>query len=57
MGIEKSLFGKMPDGTEIYLYRLSNKNNMSVGIINYGGIIVSIDVPDRNGHVDDVNLL
>lgn len=56
MGIEKSLFGKMPDGTEIYLYRLSNKNNMSVGIINYGGIIVSIDVPDRNGHVDDVNL-
>ncbi|HOJ80654.1 MAG TPA: aldose epimerase family protein, partial [Clostridiales bacterium] len=56
MGIEKSLFGKMPDGTEIYLYRLSNRNNMSVGIINYGGIIVSIDVPDRDGHIDDVNL-
>lgn len=56
MSIEKSLFGKMQDGTEVYLYRLSNKNNMSVGIINYGGIIVSIDVPDRNGHIDDVNL-
>ncbi|MDI9500486.1 MAG: aldose epimerase family protein [Acetivibrionales bacterium] len=56
MGIEKSLFGKMQDGTEIYLYKLSNKNKMSVGIINYGGIIVSIEVPDRDGNIDDVNL-
>ncbi|MGE5614614.1 MAG: aldose epimerase family protein [Bacillota bacterium] len=56
MSIEKSLFGKMQDGTEINLYTLKNKNNMSVGIINYGGIIVYINVPDRNGHIDDVNL-
>lgn len=56
MKIEKNLFGKMPDGTEINLYMLRNKNNMSVGIINYGGIIVHINVPDRNGHMDDVNL-
>lgn len=56
MKIEKSLFGKMPDGTEINLYMLRNKNNMSVGIINYGGIIVHINVPDRNGRIDDVNL-
>lgn len=56
MGVEKSLFGKMQDGTEIYLYKLSNKNKMSVGIINYGGIIVSIEVPDRDGNIDDVNL-
>lgn len=56
MKIEKSLFGKMPDGTEINLYMLRNKNNMSVGIINYGGIIVHINVPDRNGRMDDVNL-
>ena len=46
----------MQDGTEIYLYKLSNKNKMSVGIINYGGIIVSIEVPDRDGNIDDVNL-
>ncbi len=46
----------MQDGTEIYLYKLSNKNKMSVGIINYGGIIVSIEVPDRDGYIDDVNL-
>ena len=56
MSVEKSFFGKMQDGTEIFLYTLRNKNGMSVGIINYGGIIVSIDVPDRNGKIDDVNL-
>ncbi len=56
MSVEKSFFGSMQDGTVINLYRLRNKSNMSVGIINYGGIIVDINVPDRNGHIDDVNL-
>ena len=56
MSIEKSFFGSMQDGTEINLYTLKNKNGMSVGIINYGGIITSIKVPDRDGNFEDVTL-
>lgn len=56
MSIEKSFFGRMQDGTEINLYTLKNKNGMTVGIINYGGIITSIKTADRNGHMDDVVL-
>ena len=48
--IEKSKFGKTADGAEIYQYTLSNSNNMTVKIINYGGIVRSILVPDKNGN-------
>lgn len=32
------------------------KNNVTVRIINYGGIITDILVPDKNGKVVDINL-
>lgn len=54
--IEKRDFGKMPDGTPVFEYTLTNAKNMSVGVINYGGIITSIKVPDRDGKVDNVVL-
>ena len=54
--IEKSKFGKTADGAEIYQYTLSNSNNMTVKIINYGGIVRSILVPDKYGNVGDVVL-
>ncbi len=53
---EKSLFGKMPDGREVYSYILRNDQGMKVRIINYGGIITSLEVPDRNGDPGDVVL-
>ncbi|HAU91475.1 MAG TPA: galactose-1-epimerase [Alteromonas sp.] len=34
------------DGQEVYLFRLENNNGMSVEILNYGGIIHSLQVPD-----------
>lgn len=54
--IMKTDFGTLTDGTKIDLYTLTNKNGMSVSITNYGGIIVSLNVPDRNGKVEDVVL-
>jgi aldose 1-epimerase len=54
--IEKRDFGKLSDGTPIFEYMLTNAKDMSVGIINYGGIITSINVPDRDGNVDNVVL-
>jgi aldose 1-epimerase len=55
-GIQKSLFGKMTDGQAIDLYTLTNRDGMIVKITNYGGRIVSIIVPDRQGKMADVVL-
>jgi aldose 1-epimerase len=44
----------MPDGTPVRLFTLVNNKGMEVQAINYGVIIPSIKVPDRNGRVDDV---
>src|SRR5262245_50250893 len=54
--IEKRDFGKLPDGTPVFEYTLTNAKNMSVGVLNYGGIITSIKVPDRDGKIDNVVL-
>jgi aldose 1-epimerase len=55
-GIKRSVFGKMKDGQTIDLYTLTNRNGMRVSITNYGGRVVSVVVPDRNGKFDDVVL-
>jgi aldose 1-epimerase len=54
--IKKQLFGKLPDGTEIYLYTLANGNGMEAAIINFGATLVSLKVADRNGKFADVVL-
>lgn len=54
--IEKKLFGKLSNGSEVYEYTLTNANGMKARIINYGAIVVSLDVPDKNGKLDDVIL-
>src|SRR5690242_714861 len=49
-------WGKTKDGTPVTLYTLRNGKGAEVQICNYGGIVVSLKVPDRNGHVGDVVL-
>ena len=56
MTITKRNFGKMEDGREVHIFKLSNSNGVGVEITNFGGIIVSISVPDRNGEVKDIAL-
>lgn len=56
MSIRMEPFGKLPDGSQVTLYTLENKNGLTAGIINYGGIIVSLNVPDKNGKFDDIVL-
>jgi len=43
-------------GSAVSLYILKNKNNATVAITNYGGRLVSILVPDKNGKLTDVAL-
>ena len=54
--ISSTAFGKMPDGREVKLYILQNNQGMSMTVMNYGGIIVSLTAPDRNGKFEDVVL-
>jgi aldose 1-epimerase len=54
--MNKTIFGKTPDGQAIDLYTLTNRNGMKVTITNYGGRVVSLLVPDRTGKVADVVL-
>jgi aldose 1-epimerase len=54
--VNKRAFGKMADGQTIDLYTLTNKNGMEASIINYGGRVVTLKTPDRDGRLDDVVL-
>lgn len=49
-------FGTLPDGQEVLLYTIENSNGVRMRVTNYGGIIVSLEVPDRNGKLADVVL-
>ncbi|HEY1406578.1 MAG TPA: aldose epimerase family protein [Spirochaetota bacterium] len=55
MEIQKSVFGRTNEGTEVHLFALKN-NDMTVKITNYGGIVTSILVPDKQGNIADVAL-
>jgi len=54
--ISKQTFGTTKDGYQIDLYTLTNKNSMQVMISTFGGTIVSIKTPDKNGNLIDVVL-
>ena len=55
-GIEKSLFGSLPDGRTAELYTLRNTNGMTVQITNFGGAITSWTAPDKSGKYEDIVL-
>jgi len=54
--MKKQSFGKTSDGRAVDLFTLTNQKGMEVAITNFGGIVVSLKVPDRTGKFDDVVL-
>lgn len=54
--ITQAPFGTTPDGQNATLYTLRNANGMEVRATDYGGIIVSLRVADREGQFEDVVL-
>jgi aldose 1-epimerase len=56
MGIQFEPFGETEDGQAVERFLLTNKNGLRVSLINYGAIVMSIDVPDRDGQFANINL-
>jgi aldose 1-epimerase len=54
-GITSEPWGEV-EGEEVMLYTLTNANGMEVKVTNYGGIITSVLVPDRDGTMENVTL-
>ncbi|MBQ5926328.1 MAG: galactose mutarotase [Clostridia bacterium] len=54
--IIQSEFGVLPDGRTVYAYKMQEESGAYVTILNYGGVIQSIVVPDKNGKLKDVVL-
>ncbi len=49
-------YGKLKDGAEVTQYTLRNRNGVVMQVISFGGIITSLQVPDRQGNPVDVVL-
>jgi len=49
-------FGKTPDGSEVQLFTLTNSHGMKLRAMTYGGIVLSLEAPDREGKLADVVL-
>lgn len=54
--MQKREFGQLPTGEVIESFRLSGGSGASVDIITLGGIVTSLNIPDRNGRLADVVL-
>jgi aldose 1-epimerase len=55
-GIEKAAYGQLPDGRSVELYTLRNSAGMTAQITTYGGILVGLTAPDKDGKFEDVTL-
>ncbi|CAA9890569.1 Aldose 1-epimerase [Candidatus Methylobacter favarea] len=56
MSILKQYFGSTDGGQAIDCYTLTNDNRLEARIMTYGGILVSLRMPDRQGALSDVVL-
>lgn len=54
--ITKAAFGTTKDGKAVEVYTLKNANGVEARIMTYGGIVLSLKVPDKSGQMGDVVL-
>ena len=56
MSITTKPFGQLPSGEAVTQYTMTNASGASVSVIDFGGILTNIFVPDRDGKLADVAL-
>ncbi len=56
MSLEKKSLGVAADGKKVDEYRLTNVHGLVVKVMTYGGIITSVETPDRQGKLTNITL-
>ncbi len=51
----RELFGKLADGTKVYRWSMAN-GGTRMKVLSYGGIVQSLEIPDRHGRYTNVSL-
>ncbi len=54
--VEKSIFGKTPQGETVHSFLLRHKNGLTAKVLDFGGILNKLCVPDKDGNAVDVVL-
>jgi aldose 1-epimerase len=52
--VKQELFGTLPDGREVKIFTLTNKNGLEARVTEYGAILVSMKTPDASGKLADI---
>lgn len=55
-GVARSPFGRLPGGKAVDVFTLRNATGVEIRVIPFGGAIVSVRTPDRDGRFADVVL-
>jgi aldose 1-epimerase len=54
MKITSATYGNLPDGKTANLFTITNDNQITFEITNYGGIVTKLLMPDKKGNIDDI---
>jgi aldose 1-epimerase len=54
--IDRLRFGTLPDGRDVHLFRLRHGGDVALEVLEYGGIVRALRMPDRTGAAADVVL-
>src|SRR4030081_418119 len=54
--VNRTSFGRLPDGASVEAFTLTNSRGVEVRTMTYGASIISVRTPDRSGRIDDVVL-
>src|SRR3954451_19813646 len=54
-GLAREFFGRAGD-TDVHRYTLARPGGLTVRVLDYGGVIQSLEAPDRDGRPDNVVL-
>ena len=52
--VTEEVYGKMPDGKEVKIFTLTNKDGLKARVTEYGAILVSMETPDKSGKLADI---
>ena len=55
-GLQREPFGRLPSGADVEAITLRNSRGWAAHILTYGGIVAGLEVPDRDGHSDNIVL-